>query len=104
MHPLDRPIWASLTTHLAEWAEGGALAKRFQRGVNAFASTSDDESPQALQALADLVLPGEQVYLAQAAPLPAPPGLVMVKAAPGVQMLSQTPVAAADDGDVLELG
>ena len=29
MHPLDRPVWASLTTHLARWAEGGPLALRF---------------------------------------------------------------------------
>lgn len=35
MHPLDRPVWASLTTHLADWAAGGALTKRFQRDVSA---------------------------------------------------------------------
>ncbi len=104
MHPLDRPVWASLTTHLARWAEGGPLALRFRRDVQGFASAVDD-SAAAAQALADLVLPGEQVYLAQAAAITAPAGLVTLKAAPVLQMLGATEAGAPEDAhDVLELG
>lgn len=79
------------------------MAKRFQRGVNAFASTVDDESPQALQALAALVLPGEQIYLAQVPAIATPPGLRLVKGAPALQMLGGA-LDAGDDRDVVELG
>lgn len=104
MHPLDRPVWASLTSHMAAWAEGGPLALRFQRDVQGLASAADD-SAAAAQALADLVRPGEQVYIVQATALQVPPGLVALKAAPALQMLGT--VAATDTGDthdVLELG
>lgn len=105
MHPLDRPVWASLSTHLAAWAEGNALALRFQRDVNAFASTADDTSPQAARALAELVRPGEQVYIVQVPPFVAPPGLVTVKAAPALQMVAGAGLEAADGMDgVAELG
>lgn len=106
MHPLDRPVWASLTTHMAAWAEGGPLALRFQRDVQGLASAADD-SAAAAQALADLVRPGEQVYVVQASAIQVPPGLVALKAAPALQMLGTTaPPGTEEDAahDVLELG
>ena len=87
MHVLDRPTWASLTTHHASLSEGNALARRFVRNVNLFASSRDD-TPAALAALADLVKPQESVFLLQASKIVVPPGLVEVKAAKGVQMIA----------------
>lgn len=88
MHPLDRPVWASLTTLLAPLSEGGELARRFNREVNLFASACDDGSPEALAALAELVRPGERVFVLQVPEIALPPGLVAVKRALGVQMVA----------------
>ena len=87
MHPLDRPVWASLTTHHAPSSEGDALARRFVRDVNLFASTRDD-TPAALAALAALVKPEESVFLMQVPTIVVPPGLVESKVAKGVQMVA----------------
>lgn len=87
MQWLERPVWASLSTHHAPLSEGDALARRFRRDVNVFASPRD-ESPAALAALAALVRPGESVFLLQIPPIVIPPGLTAVREAKGVQMLA----------------
>jgi predicted GNAT family acetyltransferase len=93
MHPLDRPVWASLTTYHAALSEGNELARRFVPNVNMFAAAVDD-SPAALAALARLIGPGETVFLAQAAAIVPPPGFEVVKAAKGVQMVATRSVSA----------
>jgi predicted GNAT family acetyltransferase len=103
MHPLDRPIWASLTTHHAPSSEGNALARRFARDVNVFASTCDD-TPSAVAALAPLVKPGESVFLLQVPKIVFPPDLVEVKAATGVQMVATRRMTPETNrGDILTL-
>ena len=87
MSPIERPVWASLSTHQAHLSEGNTLARRFVRDVNLFASARDD-SPQALAALTDLVRPGETVFLLQVPDNVIPPGFVVAKAAKGVQMVA----------------
>ncbi len=87
MNPLDRPVWASLTTHHAPSSEGNELARRFVRDVNLFASARDD-TPAAIAALAALVKPEESVFLLQVPTIVVPPGLVEVKVAKGVQMVA----------------
>jgi len=87
VHALDRVVWETLTTYHAPLSEGNALARRFLRDVNLFASARDD-SPAALAALSALVQPGEQVLIAQVPEIVIPPGLVEVKSALGVQMLA----------------
>ncbi len=87
MQSLDRPVWATLTTHHAKLSEGNALARRFVRDVNLFASSCDDSEP-ALAALAALVKPGETVFVLQVPDIVVPAGLVEVKAAKGVQMVA----------------
>jgi predicted GNAT family acetyltransferase len=87
MHPLDRPVWATLTTHHASLSEGNELARRFARDVNLFASTLDDTSP-ALAALAALVKPEESVFLLQVPEIVIPQELVEVKTAKGVQLVA----------------
>ncbi|HEU4670378.1 MAG TPA: GNAT family N-acetyltransferase, partial [Dyella sp.] len=61
MHPLDRPVWSSLSTAHEALSLGDARARRYLPDVNLFASARDD-GHEALAALADLVGPGEQVY------------------------------------------
>ncbi|MBX3610803.1 MAG: GNAT family N-acetyltransferase [Hydrogenophaga sp.] len=88
MHPLDRPVWASLSTSLAPLSEGGDLARRLLPTVNLFGASRDD-TPESLAALAALVAPGEQLYLAQVGTIAVPPGLTLLKSATGVQMLAE---------------
>jgi predicted GNAT family acetyltransferase len=99
MSPLDRPVWSSLTTGHAALSTGGALARRYAPEVNLFASACDDSAP-ALNELAVLVQPGEQVYILQVPPIVVPPGLIAIKRAEGVQMIrtraAPAPIAHAD--------
>lgn len=96
---LDRPVWASLK-HQPQWGEGDERARRFHRDINRFAATPN-ESDDSLAALGAMVAGGDDaVFLAQVPPIAVPPGLVVAKAAQGVQMLA-TRRLAADDGVVL---
>jgi predicted GNAT family acetyltransferase len=98
MQPLDRPVWASLSTHQAALSEGGALAKRYLRDVNLFATAADESAP-ALAALDALVRPGEEVVVAQVADIPVPCGLAVIQAAKVVQMVlaGSPPQAGGED-------
>lgn len=92
MHPLDHPVWASLAGPHAALADGDALARRYRRDVNLFASARDD-SAEALAALAALLHPGERVFVLQVPAIMVPPGLVAVKRARGVQMVATRALA-----------
>lgn len=100
---LDRPVWAALSTQHLSLSVGGALARRYAPDVNLFASACDD-TPPALRALADLVQPGDRVFVLQVPEIIMPPGLVSVKAAKGVQMVAtRKPQPAGADTDIVEL-
>jgi predicted GNAT family acetyltransferase len=100
MHPLDRPVWSSLTTHHVALSEGNTLARRFVRDVNLFASARD-ATPEAAAALAELVRPGESVFVLQVPGVLVPPGLLETKAAKGVQMVAPRGTQfAAPEGDI----
>jgi predicted GNAT family acetyltransferase len=104
MHPLDRPVWATLAGPHAHLAVGNALARRYASDVNLFADTADD-SPQALAALTALVQPGETIALVRTTEVVAPPGLRVVRQAPGVQMLATRDLRGeARDEGLLTLG
>lgn len=103
MNPLDRPVWASLT-HAPHLAEGDDFARRYRRDVNLFASACDD-SINSLAALHDLVREGESVFVLQVPAICVPDGLVVTRAAQGVQMLAARPIAREyGDCAVAELG
>jgi predicted GNAT family acetyltransferase len=72
------------------------LARRFARDVNLFAS-SRDESPAALAALAELVRPGENVFVLQVPGIVIPTDLVEVKSAKGVQMVAAAGISVTTD-------
>ncbi len=97
MTPLDRPVWASLSTAHAPLSVGDALARRYAPDINRFASACDD-SVAALDALAALVQPSAQVYVLQVPEIVIPDGLVAVKLAEGVQLAADAPVAPPEDG------
>jgi predicted GNAT family acetyltransferase len=102
MHPLDRPVWESLSTHHASLSEGNALARRFVRDVNLFASPRD-AAPAALAALACLLKPEETVFLLQVPKIVIPAELVELKTAQGVQMVATGTVKFETAPDVLTL-
>jgi predicted GNAT family acetyltransferase len=87
MTSLNRPVWASLSTHHAGLSVGGPLARRYARDINLFASSCDDDA-QSLRALTALVQPGEQVYVLQVPAVEVPQGLVAVRAVKGVQLVA----------------
>lgn len=103
MHPLDRPVWSSLSTAHRPLSLGDDLARRYVIDVNLFASARDD-SDEALAALTALVGSGEQVYQLQVPEITVPPGLVAVKRAWGVQMVAQQPLAGEPSADIVMLG
>jgi predicted GNAT family acetyltransferase len=99
---LDRPVWAALTTAHVGLSVGGALARRYAPDVNLFAAARDD-SAAALTALTELVQPGERVYLADVPDVAVPSGLVLVKAAKGVQMIATRSIRAVEEDDIVQL-
>ena len=102
MHPLDRPVWSTLTTYHAALSMGTELARRFLPDVNLFMSACDD-SPQALAALADLVKPGELGFIAQVPRIVLPPGFEEVKGAKAVQMVAAAGAIASPDAEIVTL-
>lgn len=100
MSALDRPAWASLQ-HQPAWGLGDERARRFKADINRFAATPD-ESPASLDALTELLQPGEDfVYLLQVPHIVVPAGLEAVKEALGVQMLATRRLAVDDELRVL---
>ena len=90
-HPLDRPVWSMLTGPMAGLAVGGGEALRIDRGYGPFAAARD-ASADSQQALAGLVEDGNEIWLVEREPWPAPPGLRVVRSAQLVQMVAERPV------------
>ncbi len=105
MNQLDRPVWASLVSAHASLSLGDELARRYDPGVNRFASARDD-SDAALDALARLVPPSDRVFILQVPEIRIPVGLVAARIATGVQMVADSPVAPPDEGQagIVRLG
>ncbi|HEY7889645.1 MAG TPA: GNAT family N-acetyltransferase [Steroidobacteraceae bacterium] len=100
---LDRPAWAALSTRHLPLSQGGALARRYAKDINLFASASDDTAA-ALAALTDLVQPGERIFILQVPDILVPDGFVAVKEAKGVQMIARRCIPAAPpDEDLVRL-
>jgi len=64
-HPLDRPIWTSLTTRQADLAQRAGHILRYDPDFAPFAATAD-ASAASLANLAELVLPGGNIVLQKA--------------------------------------
>ena len=86
-HPLDRPIWASLTTRQASLAQGDGRALRFDPDYAMFAAAADD-SDEAMAALAALVAAHGDGALVEADPVRLPPGVTVASQALCHQMIA----------------
>ena len=93
-HILDRPVFNALSTRQAEFAVGGALAKRFQADISPLTSAKDD-SPEALAELGALVPSEGTILVVQADPVVVPQGARELSSAICVQMIADrlTPVS-----------
>lgn len=101
-HPLDRPVWTTLTGRQRQFATGSPAALRYRPGINILAAAAD-ASPASLTAFAALVPPGGAVATVEAEAMPAPPGLIVTRQAQLVQMIAEHP-APPELTDYLELG
>lgn len=100
MSHLDRPVWASLR-HQPHWGRGDERARRFLPDIHCFAATPD-EHVDSLEALAELVQPGDDpVYLLQVPPIVVPTGLHAAKVAQGVQMVATRRLQADQEAQLL---
>lgn len=113
MHELDRPIWHALATRHRAFAQGSALALRYDPALSPFAACRDDKAAS-LAALADLVPDTGTIVLLQAAETSVPRGCQPVLVDRGVQMLlnklaprelehAAIELGEADAGDMMEL-
>ena len=114
MNQLDRPVWASLSTHHQHVAQGGPLAKRFLPDVNLFVAVPA-ESERSMAALAELIGPEDTAFVLQVPPIVVPAPLTAIKQAKGLQLVATRrfsgdtvpgdvdPLGEADAPDMLAL-
>ncbi|PXA83164.1 GNAT family N-acetyltransferase [Nostoc sp. 3335mG] len=102
-HPLDRPIWNTLTGGWAHLAEGRDRAFQVERDHGPFAAPADF-SPENVDALRALSGAAGELWLVEAGPLPALPGFVILREADLTQMVAETITPGEPDFEVEELG
>lgn len=87
VHPvLDNLAWHALTTVHAHLAEGSGPVRRYQPDVAGFVAI-ESSTPQAWQALAELVGPGQEVMLSGREAKQPPPGWERLGGGYGFQMV-----------------
>lgn len=89
-HPLDRPVWSTLSTRQRDLALGDGRALRFDPRYNVFAAAADG-SPENLAALRELIPVAGSLWVVEAEPFTPPPGVTVVKAAVCAQMVAEKP-------------
>lgn len=102
-HPLDRPAWSALTGGWAHRAQGDERALRIEPEHGPFAAAVDF-SPENLASLAELPGADREMWLVETAPLPALPGLRILREAEVCQMVAETITPGEPDFEVDELG
>lgn len=101
-HPLDNPLWASLTGPHARFAELKGSAARYAPDVSPFAAIADDGDRSAWDDVASLAGPGATVPVVSA-PVPPPADWEVVMRLPGVQLVD-VGMASAPDPEAVVLG
>jgi predicted GNAT family acetyltransferase len=102
--PLARPVWSALNTGWAHLAEGDARARRLSRDHGVFGAAAN-WAPQSIAALAGLVPPDGELWLAESLDWPVPPGTQVKKTAACVQMVADGITPAPDpDFAIVPLG
>ena len=97
MGALDRPVWSALTTGDRRFAEGGPLALRFPPDIAPFGATLNT-SPEAFEALRELLSPEQRVALVTLDRLKPYPGFEAVREAPIIQMVADAETPAPAEG------
>ncbi|MFC3711043.1 GNAT family N-acetyltransferase [Sphingoaurantiacus capsulatus] len=102
-HPLDRPVWSTLTTRHAALAVGDARAWRIDPTVGPFAAAAD-ASPENLSALAALLPADEEFWLVEGEALPLPPGVRVTREAALDQMVAEAVAPPTATFEIIPLG
>jgi ribosomal protein S18 acetylase RimI-like enzyme len=102
-HPLDRPAWNALTGGWAPLALGDARALRIEPDHGFFAAPADF-APESIAALPALPGAEGEMWLVEAAPLPALPGLTILREADVCQMVAGAITPGEPDFAVEVLG
>lgn len=105
MHELDNPFWSSLESIHRPIALRAGAAARYPAAFAPFLGVAESGADVA-DALAQLVSPGEEVYLIGAMPQ-VPPGWTLQRFEPLAQMVREAPIEvpgdAPDDVSILAL-
>src|SRR5271166_3222308 len=104
MHPLDNPIWQSLISTHAGFAQTYKAARKFPREVSVLAGFSE-ATPANYDSLATLLSPDERVGLFLEQPPDPPAPWIIDRAAPLLQMLCQrrSPTGAHNEPTAIPL-
>ena len=100
-YPLDRPVWNSLTSRWSHMAVGDARAWRVDPEVGPFAAAADVGS---LDALAALVPDVGELWIVEADPMPAPPGVTVDRERELHQMVAERVAPPSASFDIVSLG
>ncbi|WP_293677328.1 GNAT family N-acetyltransferase [uncultured Phenylobacterium sp.] len=102
-HPLDRPVWASLTTRQSGLALGNARAVRLDPDYGVFVAAADDSAPN-LAALGALVRAEGEAGMVEAGDWPAIHGVIAQPPVTLCQMVAGDLKGVAPGGfDVVDL-
>jgi ribosomal protein S18 acetylase RimI-like enzyme len=103
VHPLDNPIWTSLNTVHARFAQGAGPARRFLPAVSPLAGVTEP-APEAFDALAALAAPGDYVALFLEERVAPGPKWTVARDVGLMQMVHSGSTLPAPSHDLLELG
>ena len=103
MHPLDNPIWESLVSGHARFAQGAGSARRFEPEVSVLAGFSG-EVEDGLAALAGVAAAGETVAVFMERAPKAAPGWTVVRGGELLQMVRAQGDFPASARELVELG
>ncbi|CAN7236128.1 GNAT family N-acetyltransferase [Phenylobacterium sp. LjRoot225] len=102
-HPLDRAVWAALTTRQADLTLGEGRARRLAPDYGLFTAAADG-SDESLGALASLIRAHGEAALFEADPPRELAGVAITPGDPVSQMIAEAPVLQSPDFEVLALG
>ncbi|WP_432490870.1 GNAT family N-acetyltransferase [Kineococcus gypseus] len=102
-HPLDAPVWTSLTGAHRHLAEGGGLARRYPVDVSPFCALADAADPRAWADLRALAGAGATALVPGLALAP-PAGARVVRDLAGVQLVATPRLRAEPDPEAVVLG
>lgn len=98
-HPLDRPVWSSLTSRQADLALGDArTALRFDPAYALFVAAAD-ASAESLRAMAALNVSPHGMGTVEAGPAPLPPG-VRVRSTSEIMQMTASALTAGGGPDI----